>query len=43
MKGWKSKLSEEDRWKLVLYERNFGLPGKMWSDEQKQWVDQSAK
>ncbi len=43
MKGFKSKLSEEDRWKLVLYERNFGLAGKVWSEEQKQWVDQGAK
>ncbi|MBX3300894.1 MAG: c-type cytochrome [Nitrospira sp.] len=43
MKGWKSKLSEDDRWKLVLYERNFGLPGKVWSEEQKQWVDKGAQ
>lgn len=39
MKGWKSKLSEDDRWKLVLYERNFALVGKSWSEEKKQWVD----
>jgi mono/diheme cytochrome c family protein len=39
MKGWKSKLSEDDRWKLVLFERNFGLPGKAWNEEKKQWVD----
>ena len=43
MKGWKSKLSDEDRWKLVLYERNFGLAGKVWNEEKKQWVDASAK
>ena len=28
MKAWKSKLSEEDIWKLMLFERNFGLAGK---------------
>lgn len=39
MKAWKSKLSEEDRWKLVLYERNFGLAGKTWNEEKKQWWD----
>ncbi|MCP9447404.1 MAG: cytochrome c [Nitrospira sp.] len=39
MKGWKSKLSEEDMWKLVLYERSFALSGKAWSDEKKQWID----
>ena len=27
MKAWKSKLAEEDVWKLVLFERNFGLAG----------------
>ncbi len=43
MKGWKSKLSDEDRWKLVLYERNFALPGKAWSEEKKQWVDAGTK
>ena len=29
MKAWKSKLSEEDRWKLMLFERNFGLAGRV--------------
>src|SRR5207249_11363166 len=27
MKAWKSKLSEEDRWKAMAYEHNFGLKG----------------
>ncbi|TKS57832.1 MAG: putative Monoheme cytochrome c [Nitrospira sp.] len=39
MKAWKSKLSEEDRWKLVLYERNFALTGKTWDAGKNQWVD----
>ena len=39
MKAWKSKLSEEDRWKLVLYERNFALVGKTWDAGKNQWVD----
>lgn len=43
MKGWKSKLSEEDRWKLVLYERNFGLAGKVWNEEKKQWGEAGPK
>jgi len=43
MKGWKSKLSDEDRWKLVLYERTFGLSGKIWNEERKQWVEMAAK
>jgi mono/diheme cytochrome c family protein len=43
MRGWKSKLSEEDRWKLVLYERNFALSGKTWNEETKQWSEVGAK
>ncbi|HSB46136.1 MAG TPA: c-type cytochrome [Nitrospira sp.] len=39
MKAWKSKLSDEDRWKLVLFERNFGLAGKAWDAEKKDWAD----
>jgi hypothetical protein len=39
MKGWKSKLSDEDVWKLVLFEANFGMPGKGWDVEKKTWVD----
>jgi len=39
MKAWKSKLSEEDRWKLMLFERNFGLAGKAWDSEKKEWAD----
>jgi hypothetical protein len=43
MKGWKSKLSDDDRWKLVLFERSFGLSGKVWSVEKSQWVDAGVK
>jgi hypothetical protein len=28
---------------LVLYERNFALPGKTWNEEKKQWEDAGAK
>jgi len=42
MKGWKSKLSEDDIWKLVLFERSFALKGKAWSIGQGQWVDAGA-
>ena len=41
-KGWKSKLSDEDVWKLVLYERSFGLAGKVWDAGKKAWVDAGA-
>jgi hypothetical protein len=42
MKGWKSKLSDDDIWKLVLFTRNFGLVGKSWDVEKKTWVDAAS-
>jgi len=42
MKAWKSKLSEEDIWKLILFERNFGLAGKGWDADKKSWVDAAS-
>jgi mono/diheme cytochrome c family protein len=42
MKAWKSKMSEEDVWKLVLFERNFGLAGKGWDADKKSWVDAAS-
>ena len=38
MKPWKSKLSEEDRWKILAFERSFGLAGKGWDANKKDWV-----
>ncbi|MDE3036682.1 MAG: hypothetical protein KGJ14_11985, partial [Nitrospirota bacterium] len=38
MKPWKSKLSEEDRWKLVAFERTWGLKGQEWDGAKKAWV-----
>jgi len=38
MKAWKSKLSEEDRWKVMAYERTFGLKGMGYDVAKKDWV-----
>lgn len=38
MKPWKSKLPEEDRWKVMAYERTFGLKGKEYDVVKKEWV-----
>ncbi len=38
MKAWKSKLSEEDRWKVIAFESTFGLKGKEYSVAEKKWV-----
>ena len=45
MKAWKSKLSEEDRWKVAAYEHTFGLKGQGWDPATQQWVqaDQIGK
>lgn len=42
MKPWKSKLPEEDRWKLVAFERNFGLQGKKYDPVQSAWIPNDA-
>jgi mono/diheme cytochrome c family protein len=38
MKPWKTKLSEDDRWKVMAFERTFGLKGKGWDATKKDWV-----
>ncbi len=38
MKAWKSKLPEEDRWKVMAFERTFGLKDKEWDVVKKEWV-----
>ncbi|MBX3236616.1 MAG: cytochrome c [Nitrospiraceae bacterium] len=38
MKAWKSKLSDEDRWKVMAFEASFGLAGKGWDPNKKEWV-----
>jgi mono/diheme cytochrome c family protein len=38
MKPWKSKLPEEDRWKVIAYERTFGLKGQEWNQAMEKWV-----
>ncbi|MBQ27036.1 MAG: hypothetical protein CMH81_02660 [Nitrospiraceae bacterium] len=39
MPAWKKKLkSEEDRWKIIAYERTFGLDGLGWDVARAEWV-----
>ncbi|TLY12322.1 MAG: cytochrome c, partial [Nitrospirae bacterium] len=38
MKPWKSKLPDEDRWKVMAFERTFGLKGKEYDVVKKEWV-----
>ncbi len=38
MKAWKSKLSEEEIWKVIAFEASFGLPGKKYDVATKAWV-----
>jgi hypothetical protein len=38
MKAWKSKLSEEDRFKVMAFERTFGLKGLEWDPAKQAWV-----
>lgn len=38
MKAWKSKLSEDARWKVIAFEATFGLKGQKYDPEKKAWV-----
>jgi len=38
MKAWKSKLSEEEIWKVITFEASFGLSGKKYDVATKTWV-----
>ncbi|MGH7164518.1 MAG: c-type cytochrome [Nitrospiraceae bacterium] len=38
MKAWKTKLTEEDRWKVMAFERTFGLKGMEYDVATKSWV-----
>ncbi len=42
MKAWKSKLSEDERWKVIAFEATFGLKGMEYSVAQKKWVPQGT-
>jgi hypothetical protein len=42
MKPWKSKLSEDEIWKVIAYESTFGLKGQEWDVEYKKWVPQGT-
>ena len=42
MKAWKSKLSEDDRWKAIAYEATFGLKGMEYDVAAKKWVPQGT-
>ncbi len=38
MKAWKTKLSEDEIWKVIAYEATFGLKGKKYDPTTKAWV-----
>ena len=42
MKPWKSKLSEEEIWKVIAFEATFGLKGKEYDVAAKKWVPQGT-
>jgi mono/diheme cytochrome c family protein len=42
MKAWKTKLSEEERWKVIAYEATFGLKGQEYDVKYTKWVPQGT-
>jgi hypothetical protein len=43
MEGWGKKLSDDEIWKIVAYQRNFGLRGKVFNPEKDRWEDEETK
>ena len=39
MKGYAKKLSEQEIWKIIAYQRNFGLRGKVYDPVSDRWED----
>jgi hypothetical protein len=42
MKAWKSKLAEDQIWKVIAFEATFGLNGKEWDVAYNKWVPQGT-
>ena len=42
MKAWKTKLSEDERWKVIAYEATFGLKGQEYDVAANKWVPQGT-
>jgi len=42
MKAWKTKLSEDERWKVIAYESTFGLKGQEYDVKYTRWVPQGT-
>ncbi len=39
MEAWGEKLTDQEIWKVVAYQRNFGLRGKIYDPKTDQWLD----
>ena len=42
MKPWKSKLSEDEIWKVIAFESTFALKGQEWDVKYEKWVPQGT-
>ncbi|GJL49120.1 MAG: hypothetical protein NPIRA01_03470 [Nitrospirales bacterium] len=43
MKSWADKLSEPEIWKIVAYQRNFGLKGLIYDPTKDRWIDPASR
>ena len=43
MEGWSKKLSDQEIWKIIAYQRNFALRGQVFNPESDQWEDPEAQ
>lgn len=43
MEPWAKKLSEQEIWKIVAYQRNFGLRGQIFDPATDMWINPLAE
>ena len=43
MEGWSKKLSDQEIWKIIAYQRNFALRGQVYNPATDRWEDPGAQ
>lgn len=43
MEGWAKKLSDQEIWKIIAYQRNFALRGLIYNPKTDRWEDPEAE
>ena len=43
MEAWSKKLSDQEIWKIIAYQRNFALRGQVYNPDKDRWEDPEAQ